>query len=164
MAEGLLRHLAPERYEALSAGSHPVGFVHPLSVRVMAEIGIDISGHVSRDVREYLPPDPNRAFGRPGAGGRGGEPPTPDGPRAPPDVIVSLSDFARAHCPRFPARTGWIHWPILDPILALGTEDFRLSVFRGVREEIRALIETGLETDAFDRPGPRFGPEGDARV
>lgn len=158
MAEGLLRRLAPERYEALSAGSHPAGFVHPLSVRVMAEIGIDISGHVSRDIREYLP-RPSGTLARAEAGGRGAESPAPHGPLAPPDVIVSLSDFARAHCPRFPPGTGWIHWPVFDPILALGTEDFRLSVFRGVREDLRVLVQRAVETGAFERPDERLGPE-----
>ncbi len=145
MAEGLLRHLAPGRYGVVSAGSHAAGFVHPLAVRALSELGIDISRHVSRNVREFLPPDPGE-----------GSAPRPE--LAPPDLIVSLCDLARAHCPHFPEGTGRIHWPMFDPILVDGNEDFRLAAFRGVRDEIRSRIEEALETGELDGAGEAFGP------
>jgi len=128
MAEGLFRHLAGDRHDSLSAGSHAAGFVHPLAVEAMAELGIDISGHISRNIREFLPPS--------------GEPP---------DAIVSLCDYARAHCPRFPPRVAWLHWPVFDPIVAEGTTEERLAVFREVRDEIRGRIERALREGDFDR-------------
>jgi hypothetical protein len=73
-------------------------------------------------------------------------------------VIVSLCDFARAHCPDFPEGTGRVHWPVFDPIVVRGNEDFRLAAFRGVRDEIRARIEAALETGELDSPPEAFGP------
>lgn len=127
MAEGLLRHLAPGRYECLSAGSHAAGFVHPLSIAVMAELGIDIARHRSRHIGESLPP-----YG------------------APPDVIVSLCEYASAHTPAFPAGVARLQWPVFDPILALGSEEERLAVFRRIRDEIRARIEEALAARTLD--------------
>jgi arsenate reductase len=136
MAEGLLRHLAPDRYLSLSAGTHPAGYVHRLSVRVMAEVGIDISSESSKSVRGFLPPQ--------------GEPP---------QVVVSLCDFARRACPPFPVGVGRIHWPTFDPIVIDSNEDMVLSVFRGVRDEIRGFIERALKSGVFDSPPEFFGPE-----
>ena len=135
MAEGLLRHIAGERYESLSAGVCPAGFVHPLAVRVLEELGIDISTHRSKSVREFLPPR---------------------GPA--PDVIVSLCDLARGWCPALPATLSTVHWPVYDPILAEGDEAARLAVFRRVRDEIRARIEDGLRNGDLDRGGSSKGP------
>jgi arsenate reductase len=129
MAEGFLRVLAPDRYESLSAGSHAAGFVHPLSVVAMREVGIDISRHRSRGIREFLPP-----LG------------------VPPHVIVSLCDYARAHSPAFPEDVLWLHWPVFDPILALGSAEERLAVFRSTRDDIRRRIEEALATGALDGP------------
>ena len=136
MAEGLLRHLSPERYTSLSAGTHPARFVHRLGIRVMADCGIDISGQSSKSIREFLPP-------------RGD----------PPQVIVSLCDFARRACPVFPQGVGRIHWPVFDPIVMDGNEDMVLSVFRGVRDELRGLIEGALRSGTFDDPPERFEAE-----
>ncbi|MBW3539759.1 MAG: arsenate reductase ArsC [Planctomycetes bacterium] len=118
MAEGLLRHLAGKRYESLSAGSKPAGYVHPLAVRAMQEVGIDISGQRSKSIREFLPPE--------------GEPP---------DLVVSVCDAAASECPAFPGEVERIHLPFDDPAWASGDEEQRLAVFRRVRDEIAAAIE-----------------------
>lgn len=143
MAEGLLRHLDPQHYEALSAGSHPASFVHPLSVRAMAEIGIDISGHSPRHIRQFLP----GAFS--GIQEAERQSATESAPIALPDVIVTLCDFARLHCPPFPSSVRFLHWPVFDPIVVQGSEDFRLSFFRGVRDELKARIEAAIKSGAF---------------
>ena len=128
MAEGLLRLLAEERYESLSAGSHPAGFVHPLAVRALAEVGADISRHRSKSFREFVPPH--------------GEVP---------EVVVTLCSFARAHCADLLRPATDHHWPVLDPILAGGSEDERFEVFRLVRDGLRARIEEALSDGLFDR-------------
>ena len=117
MAEAFLRELAGGDLESLSAGSNPAGFVHPLAVAAMNEIGIDISGYRSKSIDEFLPPD--------------GEPP---------DLIISVCDKAARDCPTFPGSMARLHWPFDDPADASGTDDERLVEFRRVRDEIRAAI------------------------
>jgi arsenate reductase len=128
MAEGLLRRLAGDRYECLSAGSHPAGFVHELAVRALAELGADISRHRSKSFREFVPP-------------RGEVP----------EVIVTLCSFARAQCGDRIQGTTSLHWPVFDPILAEGSPEERLQVFRQVRDDLRARIEDALRTGLFER-------------
>ncbi len=118
MAEGWLRHLAGERATALSAGSRPAGYVHPLAVRAMEEAGVDIAGHRSKSIEEFL-----------------GDPP---------DVVISVCDSAAEECPVFPGRVERRHWPFDDPAHATGTEEERLAVFRRVRDEIRERIAVEL--------------------
>lgn len=127
MAEGLLRHLAGDRYECLSAGATPVGYVHPLAIEAMAEIGIDLSVHYSKGIRDFLPP-------------RG----------VPPDLLVSVCDSAARECPTFPAPVARRHWPFHDPVTASGTEEERLRVFRRVRDQIRARLEEALRQGELD--------------
>ena len=129
MAEGLLELVAPSRYESVSAGSHPAGFVHPLAVEVMAELGVDISLHRSKSIKEFLPPV-----------------------GVPPDVVVSLCDFAARRCPVIPATTGAVHWPVPDPIVAAGNREIQRSLFRGVRNELRLLIQSAFEGGTFENP------------
>lgn len=118
MAEGLLRHLGGDRYVSLSAGSKPAGYVHPMAIEVMAELGIDVSGHESKSILAFLPPE--------------GEPP---------DLVVSVCDSAAAECPTFPGDVERVHVPFDDPAHAVGTEEERLADFRRVRNEIRSMIE-----------------------
>ena len=118
MAEGWLRHLAGHRYESLSAGSDPAGFVHPGAIAAMAEVGINLSGQTSKSIDRFLPPQ--------------GEPP---------DVIVSVCSSADAKCPVFPGEVERIRVPFDDPGHATGSEEHRRSEFRRVRDEIRAMIE-----------------------
>ncbi|REJ72692.1 MAG: arsenate reductase ArsC [Planctomycetota bacterium] len=118
MAEGLLRQLAGDRYESLSAGADPSGYVHPLAVRVMQELEIDISDQRSKHIDEFLPP----------AG-------------SPPDLIISVCAAADKQCPVFPAAVEQKHTPFDDPAHAEGTDEQKLVEFRRVRDEIRAMIE-----------------------
>jgi len=121
MAEALLNSLGGDRYIALSAGSKPAGYVHPMSIEAMRELGIDISGQRSKSISEFLPPD-----------------------GTPPDVIISVCSGAEKECPVFPgAVTRW-HWPFDDPAHATGTDEERRSEFRRVRDEIRAAITERL--------------------
>lgn len=121
MAEGFLRDLAGDRFESLSAGSKPAGYVHPLAVEAMREIEIDITAGVSKSINEFLPPD--------------GEPP---------DLVISVCDAAAKDCPVFPGAVERLHWPFDDPAHAEGTDEEIMNCFRRVRDEIRAAIERGL--------------------
>lgn len=125
MAEGLLRQLAGDRFESLSAGAKPSGYVHPLAVEAMREIGIDISGQQSKSIGEFLPP--------------AGEPP---------DVIVSVCSAAEKECPNFPGAVERLHWPFDDPAHAEGTDEEKLPVFRRVRDEIAAALREFLKKSA----------------
>ncbi len=117
MAEGWLRHLAGDRFEAHSAGTEATQ-VHPLAIRVMAEVGIDISGQRSKTIEEYL--------GQPF------------------DWVITVCDQAAEACPLFPGGGERLHWSFPDPSKATGSEDQRLAVYRQVRDAIRERIETDL--------------------
>ena len=118
MAEGLLRHLAGDRYESLSAGSRPAGYVHPQAIEAMREIGIDISAQQSKSIDEFLPP-----AGRP------------------PDVVVSVCEAAGSECPTFPGPVERFCLAFDDPAQARGSDEELRAVFRRVRDEIRQAIE-----------------------
>ena len=117
MAEGLLRHLAADRYEAFSAGSEAT-FVRPLATRAMAELGVDISGQASKTLDRYLP--------------------------EPFDYVITVCDQANAACPIFPGRQRRLHWSLPDPSQAQGSEDEQLAVYRQVRDDLRRRIEQEL--------------------
>lgn len=114
MAEGLLRALAGDRYEVHSAGTEPRG-VHPLAIRVMQEIGIDLSSHESKHVDVYQ--------------------------EVPMDYVVTVCDSAREHCPYVPARRRNLHQSFPDPSAVEGDEAIRLEAFRRVRDQIRSWLE-----------------------
>ncbi len=118
MAEGLLRELAPDRFTSLSAGSKPAGYVHPMAVTAMSELGIDISDLVSKSIDKFLPPD-----------------------GTPPQLIISVCSAAEKECPNFPGAMERLHWPFDDPAHAEGTDDEKMAVFRRVRDEIKAKLE-----------------------
>jgi arsenate reductase len=117
MGEGLLRHDGGDRYEVFSAGTNPTQ-VRPEAVAVMREIGIDISGHRSKSVDEFV--------GQPF------------------DYVVTVCDNARESCPIFPAGTQRLHWSLEDPAAILGTEEERLTGFRRIRDELRDRIQCFL--------------------
>ena len=114
MAEGLLRELAGDRFEALSAGSKPAGYVHSGGIQAMSELGIDISDLRSKSINEFLPPE-----------------------GTPPDLIISVCSGAEHDCPIFPGNVERLHWPFDDPAHAEGTDEEKLACFRRVRDEIR---------------------------
>lgn len=111
LAEGLLRAAAGDLLEVASAGSKPAGYVHPLAIQVMKEIGIDISGHRSKHLSEFL----NRDV----------------------ETVITVCGNADQACPIFPGQVNRHHWPFDDPAHAAGTEEEKLAVFRRVRNEIR---------------------------
>jgi arsenate reductase len=114
MAEGLLRQMAGDRFEAFSAGTEPAP-LNPLAVKAMAEIGIDISHHRSKHAKEFL----GQGF----------------------PYLVTVCDHANEHCPIFPGVVYRYHWGFEDPAKAAGTDVERLAVFRRVRDEIKTQIE-----------------------
>src|SRR5713226_279214 len=113
MAEGLLRELAGNQFEAESAGTNPTR-VNPLATRVMAEVGIDITEQRSKSVDEMT------------------------GERF--DFVITVCDRAREACPVFPGRANRLHWSFDDPAEAEGSEQERLAVFRRTRDEIAASV------------------------
>ena len=117
MAEGLLRHLASDHFEAMSAGTEAT-HVRPLAIRAMEEIGIDISGQESKTLERYLQ---ERL-----------------------DYVITVCDDANEACPFFPGAANRLHWSFEDPSRVEGSEEERLAVFRSVRDRIRERIEDDL--------------------
>ena len=119
MAEGFLRSLAGERFEVASAGTQ-VTRVHPLALRAMADVGIDLSGHTSKIVDEFL--------------------------EQPWDYVITVCDTANEACPVFPKKSSRLHWSFEDPSQATGNDDQRLEVFRRVRDQISRRITDWIRT------------------
>jgi arsenate reductase len=119
MAEGLLRARAGDRFEILSAGTRP-SRVRPEASAVLAELGIDISGHRSKSVDEFA----GREF----------------------EYVITVCDNARESCPVFPAGTTRIHWSFPDPAAVEGDEQTRLAAFRRVRDDIAARLEAWVHS------------------
>lgn len=115
LAEGLLRASAGDLFEVHSAGSKPAGYVHPLAIRVMKEIGIDISGHRSKPMSEFL--------------------------QTPVETVITVCGNADQACPVFPGQVNRHHWPFEDPAHATGTEEEQLAVFRRVLREMRRTLD-----------------------
>ena len=115
LAEGILREAAGALVDVASAGSKPAGYVHPFAVKVMREIGIDISGHRSKHLSEFL----NSTV----------------------QTVVTVCGNADQACPMFPGQVNRHHWGFDDPAHATGTEEEQLAVFRRVRDEIRRVFE-----------------------
>lgn len=124
MAEGLLRHLAGDRFEVLSAGVVP-SHVRPQAIEAMREIGIDISGHRSKAVDEFA----GQEF----------------------DYVITVCNNARARCPVFPGKTERIHWSFDDPAAIEGDEAARLAVFRRVRDEIASRLRAFVVDESKNR-------------
>lgn len=120
MAEGLLRHLAGDRFEVASAGVSP-SRVRPEAIKAMSEIGIDISGQQAKAVDVFS----NQEF----------------------DYVITVCDNANEHCPVFPRTTERIHWSFDDPAAAEGDENSRLAVFRRVRDEILQRLRSFIDSE-----------------
>ena len=115
LAEGLLRAAAGDLLEVASAGSKPAGYVHPLSVEAMQELGIDISSHHSKHMDEFL----SRTV----------------------ETVITVCGNADQACPMFPGQLNRHHWGFDDPAHATGSRKEQLVVFRRVRDEIRRVFE-----------------------
>jgi arsenate reductase len=121
MAEGLLRYYGGNRFEAFSAGTSP-SRVHPIAVEVMEERGIDLKGHRSKSIDEFL----GQGF----------------------DFIVTTCDDARDRCPVFPGQAEMLHWGLEDPVGAGGSREEKREVFRRVRDELEELIRSHFLADS----------------
>jgi arsenate reductase len=117
MAEGLLRHMAGDRFEAWSAGSERTR-VHPLAIESMREIGVDIGNQRSKTLDEL--------------GGQQF------------DCVITVCDRANESCPFFPGQTQRMHWSFDDPSAAAGSDEERLRAFRNVREALQQRLRTFL--------------------
>jgi arsenate reductase len=115
IAEGILRKAAGDVLDVQSAGSKPAGFVHPLAIQVMNEIGIDISGHRSKHMNDFL--------------------------RQPVETVITVCGSADLACPMFPGQVNRHHWPFFDPAHAQGTDAEKLELFRVVRDDMRRVFE-----------------------
>ncbi len=111
LAEGILKAVAGDFLNVVSAGSKPAGYVHPLAIVAMKEIGIDITGHRSKSWNEFM--------------------------HEPIETVITVCGNADQACPIFPGQVNRHHWPFYDPAHATGTDEEKLSVFRRVRDEIR---------------------------
>ncbi len=114
LAEGILKHELGDEFRIESAGSKPAGYVHPLAIKALAEIGIDISSHRSKHLDEFLNDDI--------------------------ETVITVCGNADQACPMFPGQVNRHHFPFDDPAHATGTEEEQFAVFRRVRDEIRAVF------------------------
>jgi len=115
LAEGILRAAAGDLFEIASAGSKPVGCVHPKAIAVMKEAGIDISTHTSKHMNEFLDRRVN--------------------------TVITVCGNAEQACPIFPGQVNRYHWGFEDPAHATGSEEEVLAVFRRVRDQIKVVFE-----------------------
>ena len=115
LAEGILQKALGEGYDVQSAGSKPAGYVNPLAVKVMSELAIDISGHRSKHLEEFL----KQAV----------------------ETVITVCGNADQACPMFPGQVNRYHWGFEDPAHATGSEEEKLAVFRQVRDEIKKVFE-----------------------
>ena len=115
LAEGILRQAVGGQYRVASAGSKPAGYVHPLAIRAMSEIGIDISSHHSKHLNEFLNQDV--------------------------ETVITVCGNADQACPMFPGQANRYHWGFDDPAHATGSEEEVLNEFRRVRDQIKLVFE-----------------------
>ena len=129
LAEGVLRSVAGDLFEVASAGSNPSGYVHPLAIEAMQEIGIDISGHHSKHMKVFL----DRSV----------------------ETVITVCGNADQACPIFPGQVNRHHWPFEDPAHATGTDEEKRAVFRRVRNEIRRVFTVYADGRRDELKAPR---------
>jgi arsenate reductase len=115
MAEGILHAAAGDLIDVHSAGSKPVGFVHPKAIEVLKEIGIDISSHTSKHMNNFL----DRQI----------------------TTVITVCGNADQACPLYPGQVNRHHWGFDDPAHAEGSEEQVMAEFRRVRDDIRKVFE-----------------------
>lgn len=123
MAEGLVNHYLHKQWQAYSAGTRPSGYVHPMAVEVMAELGIDISENKSQSVEDF----------------RG----------AKFDLVVTVCDSAAEDCPVWLGEGEVVHISFPDPAEATGEDQLKMKVFRDVRDDIHRRVFSYLATSGF---------------
>lgn len=114
MAEGLLKHICQDEFEINSAGTQP-SIVRPEAIKVLGEIGIDISKNRSKSVDEFS----GQIM----------------------DFVLTVCDNAKENCPYFPSKTKMVHQSFEDPAIVAGDEETMLAAFRKVRDELRRYFE-----------------------
>jgi len=119
MAHGLLENIEGNRFNVFSAGSHP-SQVHPMSIKIMEEIGIDISHHTSNHIDDYL----NKCI----------------------DIVITVCDHANKLCPVFPGNVQRLHWSIEDPFKGWDYNENQMESFRVTREKIKDRILDFLQS------------------
>ena len=119
IAEGVMRKLAADKFDVFSAGSHP-SLVHPMSIKVMKEIGIDITSHTSDPISKFLSKNIN--------------------------IVVTVCDNANKVCPIFPGKVERIHWSIKDPFKGWNSQPDDLVNFRKTREDLNARIKNLIKS------------------
>jgi arsenate reductase (thioredoxin) len=125
MAEGLARAFHGDAWDVVSAGSRPAGWVHPLAIRALAEIGIDASDQTSKSANEFIDDE----F----------------------DVVVTVCDSAAQDCPVWPGAKRIEHWPIEDPSFGPDDPATRFDRFVETRNELQRRIDAllgGVENEA----------------
>ncbi len=115
MAEGLANAFHGDVMEAVSAGSRPAGWVHPLAIQAMAAIGVDINGATSKSAEPFL----DQPF----------------------DIVVTVCDSAAKDCPMWPGAKRIEHWPIVDPSYGPDDPATRYDRFVATRDELAQLID-----------------------
>jgi arsenate reductase len=119
IAEGLLRARGGSFFEVFSAGTEPRE-VHPLAIKVMQELGIDIRDHKAKGIDAFV--------------------------SAPPmDLVITVCHEAQETCPFFPNARRQVHWGFPDPSRVTGTQEERLAAFRHIRDLIAAKIDQFLD-------------------
>jgi len=122
MAEAILRHLAPSRFEALSAGSTPAGFIHPLAIGALEDLGIPLVGQRSKSWLEFRD--------------------------HPPDVLITVCDSAAGEvCPAWPGRPPTAHWPLPDPAMHPGPDAECRTQARAVAQTLLDRLKRMIELD-----------------
>jgi arsenate reductase len=121
MAEGLVNHFLVDTWEAHSAGTKPSGYVHPLAIEAMAELGIDISAHQSKSADPFREMDLDR--------------------------VITVCDHAARNCPAWLGKGRVKHIGFRDPAMAEGSRSERLAVFRQVRDGLREQVFAYLQQD-----------------
>ncbi len=128
MAEGVLKHALGPGHKVASAGSKPAGYVHPLAIKALAEIGIDISSNTSKHLDTFLDRDV--------------------------ETVITVCGNADQACPVFPGQMHRHHYPFDDPAHATGSEEERMTVFRRVRDEILRVFRAYAD-GRLDQRGAR---------
>lgn len=121
MAEALWQSLGGGKWQADSAGSRPSGYVHPLAIRALDELGLNIAQNESKSVNLFQ----GQSF----------------------ELVITVCDNAKESCPVFPGASQTLHWPFDDPADATGSDDEKMVFFRRVRDEIHQRIRDYLASE-----------------
>ena len=115
LAECFLRAASGGAFQVASAGSKPAGYVHPLAIKAMAEVGIDLALHTSKHMNDFLSQNV--------------------------ETVITVCGNADQACPMFPGQVNRYHWGFTDPAHAAGTEEEVMAAFREVRDRIKLVFE-----------------------